>query len=42
MPIKGVGWTFDTVAKEYDKWRPEYVPKLYSDIFNYASNVAVR
>lgn len=42
--IKGLEWTFNTVAAEYDKWRPTYVPELYEDIFAYkeinqASNV---
>ncbi len=27
--------TFDTVAEEYDKWRPGYVPELYEDILAY-------
>ncbi|WP_271712110.1 class I SAM-dependent methyltransferase [Anaeromicropila herbilytica] len=35
--MKGLEWTFDTVAEEYDKWRPEYVPELYSDIFWYTN-----
>lgn len=36
MPvIKGLEWTFDTVAKQYEKSRPEYVPELYEDIFKY-------
>ena len=30
MPIiKGLEWTFDTVAAQYEKLRPEYVPELY-------------
>lgn len=37
MPKKGMEWTFDTVADEYDKWRPEYVPELYNDIFSYSN-----
>lgn len=42
--IKGLEWTFNTVAAEYDKWSPTYVPDLYEDIFvykqiNQASNV---
>ncbi|WP_432667475.1 class I SAM-dependent methyltransferase [Wukongibacter baidiensis] len=36
MPIiKGLEWTFNTVYKEYDKWRPTYVKELYEDIFAY-------
>lgn len=36
MPIiKGLEWTFDTVAAQYEKMRPEYVPELYDDIFQY-------
>ncbi|MDE6607988.1 MAG: class I SAM-dependent methyltransferase [Lachnospiraceae bacterium] len=36
MPIiKGLEWTFDTVAQQYEKLRPEYVPALYEDIFKY-------
>ena len=36
MPaIKGLEWTFDTVAQQYAKLRPEYVPVLYEDIFRY-------
>ncbi len=41
MPIKGLEWTFDTVAREYDKWRPTYVPELYEDIFAY-SNISAK
>jgi ubiquinone/menaquinone biosynthesis C-methylase UbiE len=42
--IKGLEWTFNTVAAEYDKWNPTYVPELYEDVFAYkeinqASNV---
>lgn len=37
MPIKGLEWTFDTVSEEYDKWRPGYIPKLFSDIFLYTN-----
>ncbi|GMQ57211.1 hypothetical protein AN1V17_16060 [Vallitalea sediminicola] len=33
--IKGLEWTFNTVYKEYDKWRPTYVGELYKDIFAY-------
>lgn len=36
MPIgKGLDWRFNTVANEYDKWNPTYVPELYRDIFSY-------
>ncbi|WDV48089.1 class I SAM-dependent methyltransferase [Clostridiaceae bacterium M8S5] len=36
MPvIKGLEWTFNTVYKKYDKWRPTYVEKLYEDLFAY-------
>lgn len=33
--IKGLEWTFNTVYKEYDRWRPTYVGELYEDIFAY-------
>lgn len=33
--IKGLEWTFNTVANEYDKWNPTYIQELYDDIFNY-------
>lgn len=32
--IKGLEWTFDTVAEVYEKMRPGYVEELYQDIFN--------
>lgn len=36
MPvIKGLEWTFDTVASVYEKMRPGYVPQLYNTIFEY-------
>ena len=36
MPtIKGLGWTFDTVASTYEKFRPGYVDELYKMIFDY-------
>lgn len=36
MPIiKGLEWTFDTVAAQYEKLRPAYVPELYEDIFRH-------
>ncbi len=33
--IKGLEWTFDTVASTYEKFRPGYVPKLYQTVFDY-------
>ena len=36
MPImKGLEWTFDTVADAYDKMRPGYVDALYEMLFEY-------
>jgi len=36
MPVlKGLEWTFDTVASKYEKMRPGYVPELYRTIFDY-------
>ena len=35
--IKGLEWTFDTVASTYEKLRPCYVSELYEAIFNYIS-----
>lgn len=36
MPIlKGLEWTFDTVASVYEKLRPGYVDKLYQTLFDY-------
>lgn len=36
MPvIKGLEWTFDTVASTYEKIRPGYVDELYQRIFDY-------
>lgn len=36
MPIiKGLEWTFDTVAQQYEKLRPGYVSALYEDLFRY-------
>ena len=36
MPaMQGLGWTFDTVASAYEKWRPGYVEPLYQAIFDY-------
>ena len=38
MPVlKGLEWTFDTVATTYEKLRPDYVAELYEVIFNYIS-----
>ena len=38
MPvIKGLEWTFDTVASIYEKLRPGYVEELYRTIFDYIS-----
>ena len=34
--INGLEWTFDTVASQYDKMRPGYVPELYERLFSYA------
>lgn len=33
--IKGLEWTFDTVASDYEKFRPGYVDELYKMIFDY-------
>jgi len=36
MPVlKGLEWTFDTVASTYEKLRPGYVEELYRTIFSY-------
>ncbi len=36
MPvIKGLEWTFNTVAETYEKLRPGYINELYEDIFRY-------
>ena len=36
MPIiKGLEWTFDTVASKYEKLRPGYPDELYKKIFDY-------
>ena len=32
----GLAWTFDTVAADYEKYRPGYAAKLYERIFAYA------
>ena len=33
--IKGLEWTFDTVASTYEKLRPEYNDELYKTLFDY-------
>jgi len=33
--LKGLEWTFDTVASTYEKMRPGYVDALYQKIFSY-------
>lgn len=33
--IKGLEWTFDTVAETYTKMRPDYIQELYDTIFRY-------
>lgn len=36
MPVmKGLEWTFDTVATRYEKLRPGYTDDLYRTLFNY-------
>lgn len=36
MPvIKGLEWTFDTVAARYERFRPGYTDDLYRTLFNY-------
>ncbi len=35
MIVKGLEWTFDTVASTYEKFRPGYTDELYKMIFNY-------
>lgn len=36
MPVvKGLEWTFDTVAARYEKLRPGYTDELYKAIYNY-------
>ena len=38
MPaLKGLEWTFDTVASTYEKLRPGYVKELYQVLFDYIS-----
>ncbi len=33
--LKGLEWTFDTVASTYEKLRPGYVEELYQVLFDY-------
>ena len=33
--IKGLEWTFNTVAAEYDRWAPGYPAALYEDLLTY-------
>lgn len=33
--LKGLEWTFDTVASTYEKLRPGYVDELYQMLFDY-------
>lgn len=35
MIIKGLEWTFDSVASTYEKFRPGYTDELYKMIFDY-------
>lgn len=35
MSIGALGWTFNTVASDYEKMRPGYVDELYQAIFEY-------
>ncbi len=38
MPvIKGLEWTFDTVASDYERLRPGYTKEVYREIFDYVS-----
>lgn len=37
MQTSSLGWTFDTVAFDYEKLRPGYVDELYQAIFDYIS-----
>ncbi len=36
-PNRGLGWTFDTVSKQYEKLRPGYPQELYEDVFRYGA-----
>lgn len=35
MPMEGLGWTFDTVAEDYDRFRPTYPQELFDGILAY-------
>lgn len=35
MPTEGLGWTFDTVAEDYDRYRPTYPQELFDGILAY-------
>ena len=35
MSVSGLGWTFDTVAEAYDRFRPTYPAELYRDLLAY-------
>ncbi|MDE7242676.1 MAG: class I SAM-dependent methyltransferase [Oscillospiraceae bacterium] len=37
MIVKGLEWTFDTVASAYEKFRPGYIDELYKMIFDYTA-----
>lgn len=37
MPAEGLGWTFDAVAEDYDRYRPGYPEELYRDLFAYCA-----
>lgn len=37
--MKGLEWTFDTVASTYEKFRPGYVANLYRAIFDYILSI---
>ena len=37
LALKGLEWTFDTVASIYEKLRPGYVKELYQTLFDYIS-----
>ena len=37
QPIKGLEWTFNTVASAYEKLRPGYTDELYKMIFDYVT-----
>ena len=35
LALKGLEWTFDTVASTYERLRPGYVKELYQTLFDY-------